>query len=54
MDADLVARGSLDVLHHLRMQRQADGRNEKRCWQLVLVEQTKNARQPVDGAVFAA
>src|SRR5688572_5129874 len=44
----------LDVLDHVRMEGGADGGNEERGRRLVLLEQAQDARQAVDGAVFAA
>ena len=54
VDADLVPARRLDLLHHVRVQRDADRGNEKRRRHLMLVEHSQDARQAVHGAVLAA
>ncbi len=52
--ADLVAAAGEDGRNHLRVQQVADGRDEERRRQLVLVQQPQDPRHAVDGAVLAA
>jgi hypothetical protein len=53
VDADFVAAAPEDFGDHLRMQKVADGRNEERCRNLVLVEQPRTGHA-VGCAVLAA
>ena len=52
--ADLVAAAFLDRRNHVGVEQVTDRGNEERRGDLMLVEQTQDARQPVDRAVLAA